>query len=117
MNSNLSEYDGRQFTLMLRSIAEYEDGETGLAGLGNLVLNLEALQSALEGQSPSFHETFGSLWGKLEDTYAEMLYMERRTPNEVDKRILTEAISELKALISSKLESAEPSSDEIKDVS
>ncbi len=93
-----NEYNIRQLRMMLDSIAEYESGRSSL---GKLVSNLEALQSALEGQSSSFQESFESIWGQLEDTHAMMLYEERASPNEIDREILTDSIAKLQALIAS----------------
>lgn len=97
-----NEYDLRQLGLMQEFIGKYESGKSSL---GDLVSNLEALQSVLEGESSSFNDDFSSLWGRLEDTYAFMLDEERPTANEVDNRIVAEALDGLKSLISSELAS------------
>jgi hypothetical protein len=98
--SQISEYDDRQLRLMLSSISEYEAGKIAL---GHLVSNLEALQLTLEGQDLEFKAKFEPLWGKLEDTYAMMLYEERTAINDIDHQLITESLAELKPLISSRL--------------
>ena len=100
MNIKTSEYNIRQLKFMLNFIDEYE---TGQEGLGKLVSNLEALQAALENPPALFNESFEPLWGHLEVTHAMMLDEERKSPNETDKQIITESISELKTLINSQL--------------
>jgi len=98
MNAEFKEYDQRQLKLMLDFIDGYE---TGRSGLGQLVSNLEALHSAMEDPSESFSDSFESLWGQLEVTYAMMLDEERQAPNKMDSRLVAEAIQGLKALIGS----------------
>lgn len=103
MIKNISEYDLRQFNLMVDFINEYENGLPNLASLGKLVSDLEALQSALENASESFYQAFRALWGELETTYAVMLDEERTLPNKIDESLINDAIAKLKVLINSRL--------------
>jgi hypothetical protein len=105
MIEKISEYDLRQFNLMVNIIREYEDGPRSLQSLGRLVSALQALQSALENASGSFDQKFRASWGEIETTYALMLDEERTSPNKVDESLIDDAIVKLKALLSSRMRS------------
>lgn len=100
MSVETTEYNLRQLRLMLSFIDEYK---TEQSGLGSLVSNLEALRSTLESPDASFIESFEPLWSQLEVTYAMMLDEERTSPNEIEKKMIVEAMSGLKSLISNHL--------------
>jgi hypothetical protein len=96
-----SEFDIRQFELMLELIDGY--GISRL-GLGDLFSNLEALRRALENPAAKFIQSFEQLWGNLEVVHAMMLDQARQHTNDTDDRIILNTIPRLKELIRSEIE-------------
>ena len=63
----MSDYDQRQYRLMLQAVERFEHGK---ATLSELVASLEALLTVLEATEESWKDTFRYEWGTLETEYA-----------------------------------------------
>lgn len=100
MSDSDSDYNERQYDLMLRTISGYRDGSIQL---GHLVNSLEALNSALQDPTAEWLDTFGRAWGRLEDVYAVMLDEGRTGLDAADVELVDEAIAMLRVSIQREL--------------
>ena len=101
MHEDTSEYDVRQYNLMLRMIQEYQNGSIEI---GNLTQGLDELRSALENASESWQQEFNSGWGVVEDVYAVMLDRGDFRLNDSEKELVNKAVEKLKNLIANQVE-------------
>lgn len=100
MTEQEREYNQRQYHLMQRAVQQYE---SDAISLGQLVDTLEALNSALLSPSESWLSEFEPAWGKLEDVYAGLMDEGDRQFDDIDRRLVGEAVIKLASLIQSKL--------------
>ncbi len=106
----MSEYDQRQYRLMLDRLNAFEKG---LIQVGGLVSDLEGLLNALEGAETSWKQTFLSYWGKLEDARAVALFRGlSHLDQEATKRV-DDAAAHFKLLV---LEQIDDPADHAKDI-
>jgi len=96
----MSEYDQRQYHLMLEKIRSFEQGDIRL---DSLVTDLDGLLNVLEESDLSWKEAFQHEWGKLEDEQANALF---RNTKQLDKeaiRRLSVATAQLRSLVQQKI--------------
>ncbi|MBL8162844.1 MAG: hypothetical protein JNJ61_12725 [Anaerolineae bacterium] len=90
-----SDYNRRQYNLMLHIISLYQAGEIVM---GQLLDDLSGLQDALIDVGRDWHNAFQDEWGILEITFAVSRYEQRKLDDQ-DRMRVEEAIEELKQLI------------------
>ncbi len=83
---------------MLERLQWYREGSIGL---GALISDLQALNSALRNPSEERRRGFGPLWATLEEVYAVMLYRKRTGFNKLNRRLVKEPVTNLTLLTSS----------------
>ena len=95
-----SEYDQRQYRLMLERIDAFE---RGLINLGTLVDDLEGLLHVLEAVCASWEQTFLSHWGVLEEVRAVALDEGWEEFDDKSTKIIFESIGRLKVQVLEKI--------------
>jgi hypothetical protein len=95
----MSDYDQRQYRLMLERLTAFEQGRLRLDMLVN---DLEGLLNALEEVQPAWKQTFFHYWGKLEDERGLALF--KGLIDEETSQRLRAAISQLKLLVLEKID-------------
>ena len=103
MSEPSSEYNLRQYRLMLTKLGQYRAGSFGLAQLVN---DLEALGDALESPPESWRAEFEPAWGRLEDVHASLLAEGRSQPGELERELIEQSLSRLTSLIESEVAKA-----------
>ena len=96
----MSEYDQRQYRLMLEKIGSFEQGHIRL---DSLIADLDGLLNVLEEPDLSWKEAFQREWGKLEDERADALF---RNTKQLDKDAierLSVATAQLRLLVLQKI--------------
>jgi len=96
----MSEYNQRQYRLMLDEINRYEREKVNLDRLVNA---LEGLLNVLERVPESWRIAFLSEWGKLEDARAVAKFQQTE-PNDESIRRTLEAVSRLKLMVLNEME-------------
>lgn len=99
----MSEYDQRQYRLMLDRITAFE---RGAVSLDKLVVDLEGLLNALEVAEHSWKETFRHYWGTLETGRAFALSEGISNFSAEASRALRDAAAHLKLLVLEKIDDA-----------
>ncbi|MHB8974987.1 MAG: hypothetical protein ACYC3X_31735 [Pirellulaceae bacterium] len=92
----LSESDRKFAEWMRKQIAAYE---TSALGLGSLITDLESLVGTMESLSPQHRRDFIDYWGGLEVVYAVFLDREIHELDSIGRKIVNEAIGNLKQWI------------------
>jgi hypothetical protein len=87
-------YNQRQYERMLQTIEAYEKGSITL---GRLAINLEGLIQALENISNEQRHILLTHWGTLEDVHSIALDRSTMQRHEEDDRLITAALTALKA--------------------
>jgi hypothetical protein len=96
----MSEYNERQYRLMLAQLIKFEEGQIRLNVLVN---DLEGLLNSLQGLPNSWRQAFLHEWGKLEDERAYALSENVQAFDEETSRRLLLATSRLKLLLLEKM--------------
>jgi hypothetical protein len=99
--SEISEYNQRQYRLMLEQLTTFEQGQMKL---DILVTNLEGLLNTLEQIEESWKSPFLSEWGKLEDARAVALFRQIKSFDQAATERILKAVSALKLLVLDKIE-------------
>ena len=89
---------------MRNLIRRYNDGT---ASFHELVYDTEGLISALESADSDFVEDLRSQWGTLEDVYAVAIYEERKELDELDRKLIREAMNGLLRLTEGLVDSSD----------
>ena len=89
----MSEYNERQYRLMLEHLVKFENGEIAL---DTLVDSLEGLLNVLENVSHPWKQEFLHDWGKLEQERAYALFKNIRTFDEATTERIRIAVAKLK---------------------
>ncbi len=97
----MTHYDSRQFKLMLQRLVAFEMKSISL---GQLVSDLEALNSALQEVDTYWSNAFLAQWSVLEDVHADAL---DREINDIPAPLLERPLEEIERLISSALQKFE----------
>jgi hypothetical protein len=92
----MSEYNQRQYRLMLERLNAFEQGQIRVGKLAN---DLEGLLNAIQGVPSSWRQTFLHDWGLLEDVRAVMLVEGMTSFDEATRRAISAAVSRLKLLV------------------
>src|SRR5688572_22514509 len=92
-----SEYNRRQFELMLDAIHFYEKNQSTLA---TLVQTLEGLISVVETESESDQNELLQDWGALEEVHALCLEMGKPELERVHANVISKAIENVRTTIS-----------------
>lgn len=100
----MSEYNERQYRLMLSHLRKFEEGQLKL---DVLVDDLEGLLNYLDGIPNSWKQAFLHEWGKLEDERAYALSENLKAFDDETSRRLLLAASRLKLLILEKMDRAD----------
>ncbi len=106
----MSEYDQRQYRLMLDRLNAFE---SGLIPMDVLVRDLEGLLNALEGAEASWKQTFLSYWGKIEDAHAVALFRGSVHLDEQATKRVRAAADNLKLMVLEKIDDAADHSQDI----
>lgn len=91
----MSEYDQRQYRLMLDRLNGFE---RGIIGIGKLIDDLYALVNVLESAPDSWKRYFLQEWGDLEITRAGALDREQKKFQEHEIQIIRDAVAKMKLL-------------------
>jgi hypothetical protein len=97
----MSEYNERQYRLMLTQLRRFEEGQTKLDAL---VDGLEGLLNSLEDISTSWKQAFLREWGKLEDERAYALFKNLQVLDQETSQRLRLAASRLELLVLEKID-------------
>jgi hypothetical protein len=97
----MSEYNERQYRLMLAQLRRFEEGQTKLDAL---VDGLEGLLNSLEYISTSWRQAFLREWGRLEDERAYALFKNIQVFDQETSHRLRLAASRLKLLVLEKID-------------
>jgi len=96
----MTDYNARQYNLMLQTLDAFESKSIEL---GSLVSTLDGLQNALEEVDSSWRSAFLKQWGVLEDVYADLLYRDLKEIPDQHMLLLNKAIREIKRLVAERL--------------
>lgn len=91
----MSEYDHRQYRLMLDRLNAFEKGTTKI---GALIADLEGLVKSLESAPDSWKRYFLLEWADLEQVRATALSRDQKQFQEHEIQIIRDAIEEMKLL-------------------
>ena|SRR6266850_8458954 len=96
----MSDYNARQYGLMLEQIKQFESKQIDLK---HLINGLESLLCALEKPDEKWKSAFQSKWGVLEEVYADALDKGYSELPDSHKRLVTEAVRDLQMLVNQAL--------------
>jgi hypothetical protein len=97
----MSEFNQRQYGLMLDRLNAFEKGTLNL---DRLVVDLEGLLNALQGIASSWKQTFLIDWGKLEDERAYASFKNICILDEETSERIRQTVSELKLSVLEKMD-------------
>jgi len=97
----MSEYDNRQYRLMLDRIEKYQHKKLKLR---TLIGDLEGLLGCLQEVDENWKEEFLKAWGVLEEVYSFAIYEEKKELSEKDKELIHKAITELGNMVKQQLQ-------------
>jgi hypothetical protein len=92
----MADYDNRQYHLMLDQLNDFESKRINLK---HLIGGLESLLGCLEEPAPDWKSGFQRQWGILEDVYAEAVDRGNMDLPEAHKKLLAEAVYNLKRMV------------------
>src|SRR5690242_1146554 len=92
----MSDFDQRQYRLMLKSLDDYSAGR---ARIDALITNLEGLLNALRAVEPEWRQTFLHYWGQIEDERADALFRNLDSLDDHAAQVVTDAVSHLKLMV------------------
>lgn len=94
-------YNQRQYTLMKQIIDEFNYSKDNYHLFGSMVERLQALIDCLEDISNDKKNEFWSVWGILEEVYADHENSGIQEFDERDKQLVTFALASFKKIITS----------------
>jgi hypothetical protein len=97
----MSDYDHRQYQLMLEQLDQFESKRIDL---NHLVKGLEALLGTLEQVGPKWKSDFQRQWGVLEDVYADALDRRYTELPDSHKKLIANAVDKLKTMVTDALQ-------------
>jgi hypothetical protein len=103
----MSDYDQRQYRLMLEMLTAFEQGTIDLHTLGPLIDNLEGLLNVLQSAGPSWKDRFLQDWGVLEDTRGFAIFKGAAVFNDETTGLLRASIAKLKLLALEQIDDTE----------
>jgi hypothetical protein len=92
----MSDYDKRQYGLMLEQIKQFEAKQIDLK---HLIAGLESLLCVLEQADKKWKDTFQSEWGVLEEVYADALDKGYKSLPTTHEKLIEKAVHNLKAMV------------------
>jgi hypothetical protein len=92
----MSEYDSRQYNLMLGQLRDFNSKRIDLK---HLIHGLETLLGCLENPAADWKLTFQKHWGVLEDVYADALDRKDMELPEAHKKLIEDATSTLQTMV------------------
>ena len=97
----MSDYDQRQYSMMLRLLKAFD---TRSVGLGKLIVDLEALLGCLQDTEKAWKNSFYRQWGMLEDVYADALDkgLEQLPPD--SENLIEDDIQNLRRLVQERID-------------
>lgn len=101
----MSDYDNRQYALMLEQLNQFESKRIDLK---HLISGLESLLCLLEKADAAWKSTFQSRWGILEEVYADKLDRSHRDLPASHQKLVEKSVSELKAMVEAVLDKDRP---------
>lgn len=96
----MSDYNRRQYQLMLDQLKLYEQGKMGL---NKLIVDLEALLGCLENIEKSWEMNFRKQWGVLEEEYSFFVVEKQKEMKPETQKMIDRAVTGLKNLVMKKL--------------
>jgi hypothetical protein len=99
--TKMSDYDQRQYRLMLDRLTAFEQSKITLNAL---VVDLEGLLNALDDITPCWKQAFLSDWGKLEEERAYASFKNVKVFDDETSERIRPAVSKLKLLVLEKAE-------------
>jgi hypothetical protein len=96
----MSDYDNRQYGLMLEQLNQFESKRIDLK---HLITGLESLLGVLEKVDPKWKSAFQSKWGVLEEVYADMLDRGHKELPGLHQDLVAKAVRDLKAMVETAL--------------
>jgi len=96
----MSDFDQRQYRLMLKSL---DDFSVGHMRIDVLIANLEGLLNALRDIDEEWKQTFLHYWGQIEDERADALFRNLDSLDDHAMQNVTDAISHLKLMVLEKM--------------
>jgi len=100
----MSEYDQRQYRLMLEQLTAFQSGQIYI---DRLIGNLQGLLNALQSPDSTWKQSFLSLWGQLEDARAMALFRGAENLNEQESIVVGSALAKLKPMVLEKIDDAD----------
>ena len=101
----MTDYDKRQYALMLECLSQFELKRIDLK---HLIIGLESLLCLLEEADAIWKATYQSRWGVLEEVYADMLDRGYRDLPASHQELVNQSVRDLKAMVESALKKNEP---------
>jgi hypothetical protein len=98
----MSDYDQRQYKLMLELLKAFDKRSLGLR---KLIADLEALLVCLQDTDEEWKESFHKQWGRLEDVYADALDKGYKQLPQDDQTRVEDAIYHLQQLVQKRIDS------------
>jgi hypothetical protein len=92
----MSDYDNRQYALMLEQLNQFESKRIDLQ---HLISGLESLLCLLEETDAVWKSTFQSRWGVLEEVYADMLDRKYKSLPASHQKLVEKSVRDLKAMV------------------
>lgn len=96
----MSDYDKRQYTLMLEQLTQFESKQIDLK---HLINGLESLLCLLEEADADWKATFQSRWGVLEEVYADILDRGYKNLPDSHQKLIEKSVHDLKEMVESAL--------------
>jgi len=88
----MTEYDQRQYGLMLQRLTDFQNGRIFL---DILIADLEGLLSSLQSAGTEWKQSFREFWGALEDARAMALFRGSRLLNEQETKVASTVTSQV----------------------
>lgn len=92
----MSDYDQRQYRLMLETLTAFEHGNIHV---GTVIADLEGLLNALEKADAEWKQSFLRWWGQIEDARAYALFHSRTVLSEDETKNALDAVKQLRLMI------------------
>jgi len=96
----MSEYDQRQYQLMLEQIQAYKSKRITLE---HLVAGLESLCGVLEVADSRWKAAFGKSWGILDNAYANIMTKGLAHLAAEEQKLVDDAVGQLKSMVEDQL--------------
>jgi hypothetical protein len=96
----MTEYDERQYRLMVQRLEEFENERIGF---NRLIVDLESLLGCLQEVDTSWKSKFQRECGVLDEVYAVMLDRQQKQMTPEDQKLVSRSVQELKRMVSEKL--------------